>query len=80
MHSLCKFLLLCAATTFGSQANAQTIVQKTAEPFESAAWRGADDSSAGGSAKLSANVRGGIRPLNRKVRSIFEAEFFGQGL
>lgn len=62
----------------GSTAQAQTLVQKTAEPFESASWRGADDSSAGGGTKISANVAAELGAKSKAALDV-EANFSGTG-
>ena len=54
------------------------LVQKTAEPFETLAWRGADDSSAGGRATLSAQVPGEIAAKSKNALEL-EANFAGTG-
>lgn len=61
----------------GSAAQAQ-IVQKTAEPFETAAWRVGDDSSAGGEAKISANVAAELGAKSKGSLE-FTANFAGKG-
>ena len=66
------------ANRFAKMAQAQTIVQKTAEPFESASWRGADDSSAGGGTKLSGNVAAELAAKSKNSLD-FEANFSGKG-
>ncbi len=78
MQTLRSILILCAAATFVCAANAQTLVQKTAEPFESAAWRGADDSSAGGGTKISANVPAELGAKSKSALD-FQADFSGKG-
>lgn len=73
-----RFSLWLYPVLLTSLAQAQNIVQKTAEPFESIAWRGADDSSANGGTKLSTNVAGELTAKSKSALD-FEANFSGKG-
>lgn len=67
---------LCIGTS--TAVNAQVLVQKTAEPFETLAWRGHDDSSAGGRTTLSAQVPAEIAAKSKNALEL-EASFAGTG-
>ncbi len=77
MKTLCNLVFGCLAVLC-PVAQSQIVVQKTAEPFESASWRGADDSSAGGSTKLSGNVAAELAAKSKSSLD-FEANFSGKG-
>src|SRR5688572_2197942 len=57
--------------------NAQ-VVQKAAEPFESASWRAADDNSAEGRVQISANVPAELGAMSKSALEL-EANFAGKG-
>lgn len=76
------FLLWCwlsgCLISVSTAVQAQVIVQKIAEPFESAAWRVSDDNSAGGSAKTATDVAAELGVAS-KSSLVLEAAFSGKG-
>ncbi|MBV9468425.1 MAG: hypothetical protein JOZ57_04215, partial [Abitibacteriaceae bacterium] len=81
-HRKCFVMLYCLCVVTGSlkpqYAQAQTIVQKVAEPFEAQSWIIGEDSTASGSAKLVGDSPAEIQ-ASSKQSMVMEAQFSGGG-
>lgn len=71
-------LVVCGGVGSTGAVRADLIVHKVAEPFESVAWRGSDDSTADGAVKLSVDVAPELKQVSKGSLD-FEASFSGKG-
>jgi hypothetical protein len=71
-------LALCCEVGSTGVVQADLVVHKVAEPFESVSWRGSDDSTAQGAVKLSPDIAPELKQAS-KASLDFDASFSGKG-